>query len=106
MDRSRRNLLIGVSSFGALTVAGLLPTMCAMKQIRRKSAMAEGRHPKRPPGEAKPLLDEDIAPVLARLDSWYAAHLPRDEYRFNPPATDSQLDAFERLIGLRLPRAY
>lgn len=68
--------------------------------------MAEDRRPTRPPGEAKPLLDEDIAPVLARLDSWYAAHLAPDEYGFNPPATDPQLDAFERLTGLGLPRAY
>ena len=68
--------------------------------------MAENSPPKRPPGEAKPLLEEDIAPVLARLDAWYAAHLPPDRYVFNPPATDAQLDAFERLIGLKMPRAY
>ena len=43
--------------------------------------------PKRPPGEPKALLDEDIGPVLARLDAWYAAHLPPDRYKFNPPAT-------------------
>lgn len=106
MDRSRRNVLIGVSIFGALSLAGLLPTMCAMRQIRTKSPMAETSRPKRPPGQAKPLLEEDIAPVLARLDAWYAAHLPPDEYVFNPPATDAQLDAFERLIGLKMPRAY
>jgi cell wall assembly regulator SMI1 len=52
------------------------------------------------------LLDEDIAPVLARLDAWYAAHLPPDRYRFNPPASDAELDAFERLVGIGLPRAY
>ena len=68
--------------------------------------MAENSPPKRPPGEPKPLLEEEIAPVLARLDEWYAAHLPPDRYVFNPPATEAELDAFERLIGLKLPRAY
>ena len=67
--------------------------------------MAGTSPPERPPGEAKPLLDEDIAPILARLDAWYAAHLP-DSYVFNPPATEEQLAAFERLIGLAMPRAY
>lgn len=62
--------------------------------------------PKRPPGEPKPLLVENIAPVLARLDAWYAAHLPPDRYKFNPPATDAELNAFERLVGLKLPHAY
>ena len=68
--------------------------------------MAEKNLPKRPPGEPKPLLEEDIAPLLARLDAWYAGHLPPDKYVFNPPATDAELDAFERVIGLRMPRAY
>jgi cell wall assembly regulator SMI1 len=68
--------------------------------------MAQNSPPKRPPGEPKPLLEEEIAPVLARLDEWYAAHLPPDRYVFNPPATEAALDAFERLIGLELPRAY
>jgi cell wall assembly regulator SMI1 len=106
IDRTRRNLLIGASFVGALTVAGLLPATCAMQQRRRKSAMAENGPHKRPPGEPKPLLEEDIAPVLARLDAWYAVHLPPDKYVFNPPATDAELDAFEREIGLRMPRAY
>lgn len=99
-------MLVGGASVGLLAVGGLLPTMCAMTQIGKKFAVAETRPPRRPPGVAKPLLDEDIAPVLERLDSWYSAHLPPDEYRFNPPATDSQLDAFERVVGLQLPRAY
>jgi cell wall assembly regulator SMI1 len=68
--------------------------------------MADNSPPKRPRGAAKPLLEEDIAPVLARLDAWYAAHLPTDKYVLNPPATDSQLDAFERLIGFKMPRSY
>jgi cell wall assembly regulator SMI1 len=52
------------------------------------------------------MLEEDIGPTLARLEAWYAAHLPPDRYVFNPPATEAELDAFERLIGLELPRAY
>jgi len=64
------------------------------------------RPPQRPAGDPKPLLDEDIAPVLARLDAWYAAHLPPDKYRFNPPATDAELDAFEKVVGLELPQSY
>lgn len=52
------------------------------------------------------MLDEDIAPVLARLDAWYAAHLPPNRYRFNPPATDAQFDAFEHAVGVAMPRAY
>lgn len=87
-------------------LGGLLPTMCAMQQIGTKPTMMAGSNPKRPPGEPRPLLDEDIAPVLARLDAWYSAHLAPEKYVFNPPATDAQLDAFERLIGLKLPRSY
>ena len=106
MDRNRRNLLIGGSFFGALTLAGILPATCAMQQIKRKSAMTESSPPKRPRGEAKPLLEEDIAAVLARLDTWYATHLPPDRYRLNPPATETEIEAFERLIGFELPRSY
>jgi len=62
--------------------------------------------PNRPPGEPKPLLDEDIAPVLARLDAWFDGHLPPDRYVFNPPATETELTAFERRVGIKLPRAY
>ena len=105
MDRNRRNVMIGGSFVGALALAGLLPAMCVKRQVERKS-MAENNPPKRPPGEPKPLLEEDITPVLARLDAWYAAHLPPDRYAFNPPATDAELDAFERLVGLSMPRAY
>ena len=68
--------------------------------------MTNNEPPKRPPGQPKPLLDEDIAPVLARLDAWYATHLPPGKYKFNPPASEAQIEAFERLIGLKLPRAY
>lgn len=68
--------------------------------------MAEDGPPVRPPGHPKPPLEEDIMPVLARLDAWYAAHLPPDRYKLNPPAREEQIEAFERLIGFRLPRAY
>lgn len=61
---------------------------------------------KRPPGEPMPLLDEDIAPVLARLDVWFGAHLSSFRYLFNPPATEADIDAFERLIGAELPESY
>jgi len=68
--------------------------------------MPARRPPTRPAGQPKPLLDEDIAPVLARLDAWYAAHLPADKYVFNAPATDAQVDALERLVGIPLPNSY
>jgi cell wall assembly regulator SMI1 len=68
--------------------------------------MTANRPPTRPTGQAKPLVEEDISPVLKRLDVWYAAHLRPDRYVFNPPATDAQIDAFEQLVGLRLPSSY
>ncbi len=68
--------------------------------------MPSGDPPARPAGRPQPLIDEDIAPVLARLDAWYASHLAPDKYVFNPPATDAKIDAFERLIGLKMPRSY
>ena len=106
MDHARRNLLIGGSILSACVVGGLQPSACAMRQITRKPAKTMNGTPKRPEGEAKPMLQEDIAPVLARLDTWYAANLAPDRYVFNPPATDAQLDAFEQLIGLKMPRSY
>lgn len=105
MEPSRRNLLIGGSILGILALAGWLPGRCAGPQNGRKS-VTENNPPKRPPGAPKPLLQEDIAPVLARLDAWYAAHLPPDRYVLNPPATDAQLDAFERRVGIELPSSY
>jgi cell wall assembly regulator SMI1 len=77
-----------------------------MLQINRKPADPMNGVPKRPAGEPKPMLEEDIAPVLARLDAWYAAHLPPDKYVFNPRATDAQLDAFEEVVGFKMPRSY
>lgn len=106
MDPTRRNLLIGGSIFGACAIGGLLPSACAMRQITKKPAISMNSIPKRPEGAAKPMLEEDIAPVLARLDAWYAANLAADKYVFNPPATDAQLDAFEQLVGFKMPRSY
>lgn len=106
MDPTRRKLLIGGSIFGACAIGGLLPSVCAMRQIIRKPAISMNSIPKRPEGEPKPMLEEDIAPVIARLDAWFAAHLSPDKYRFNPPAAEERLDAFERLVGIRLPQAY
>ena len=68
--------------------------------------MAGNAPPRRPSGNAKPLLEEDIAPVLARLDAWFAIHLRADKYMLNPAATDAAIDRFEQLVGLKLPQAY
>src|SRR6476620_8310819 len=104
-DVGRRRLLIGGTLLGGLTLAGMLPSTCSKPDRRRKSPMVE-HSPKRPPGEPKPMLHEDIAPILARLDAWYAEHLLPDEYRFNQPAPETNLDAFERLVQVELPNAY
>ena len=105
MDRSRRNLLIG-SLFGAFALSALLPSACAIRQMRKGPAKPISSIPKRPDGKAKPMLEEDIAPVLARLDSWYAANLPADKYVFNPPATVAEIAAFENLVGFKMPHSY
>ena len=99
IDRTRRNLS---AVLGTLVLAGLLTAACGKRQGGDERAGA----PKRPPGTPKPLLDEDIAPALSRLDAWYAAHLPPNRYKFNPPASEAQLDAFERSVGLKLPKSY
>ena len=106
MDQTKRNLLIGGSIFIACAIGGLLPSACAMRKSASKPTMTMNNIPKRPAGKAKPMLEEDITPVLARLDAWYAANLLPDKYIFNPPATDAQIDAFEQLVGIRLPRSY
>ena len=106
MDPTRRKLVIGSSIFGACALGGLLPSVCAMRQITKKPDTATTGIPKRPEGNAKAMLDEDIAPVLGRLDAWYAAHLAADKYVFNPPATDAQIDAFEQLVGFKMPHSY
>ena len=105
MDRTRRNLMVG-AALAALAAGVFGPTFCAKRQIATRPRLPEGRPPPpRPPGQPKPLLEEDLAPVLSRLDAWYATHLP-PRYQFNPPATSASLDEFERIIGLRLPPAY
>lgn len=106
MDPNRRNLLIGGTILGALAIGGMLPYACTMRQTTGKQAKSMSSVPKRPKGEAKPALDEDITPILARLDAWYAANLAADKYVFNPPATNEQIDAFEQLVGFRMPRSY
>jgi cell wall assembly regulator SMI1 len=106
MDQTKRNLLIGGSILTGCAIVGLLPSACAMRKSAEKPTMTMNKIPRRPAGKAKPMLEEDITPVLARLDAWYAANLDPDRYVFNPPATDAQLDAFEQLVGLKLPRSY
>lgn len=106
MDPTRRNLLIGGSLLGAAALAGVLPARCAGLQGGKSTVMAAPDPPMRPPGEPKPLLEEDIVPVLTRLDAWYAAHLPPDQQALNPPASEAQLAAFERTLGFALPPAY
>ena len=106
MEPTRRTLLIGGSILGALAAGGLLPAACARWRMGGKFGAPAGKAPERPAGEAKPMLDEDVSPTLARLDAWYAAHLPPDRYAFNPPAEEARLDALERMVGVRLPNAY
>ena len=105
MDQSRRNLLIAGSLFGTVALGALLPSACAMRQMQRKAATPMSSIPKRPAGNAKPMLEEDIAPVLARLDAWYAANLSA-EYVFNPPATAPDIAEFEQLVGFEMPHSY
>jgi cell wall assembly regulator SMI1 len=100
LDRARRNLLIG----GAVAaLAAVLSAKCAKGGHLVPSRSGPRT---RAPGRPKPLIDEDIGPTLARLDAWYAAHLSDDRYAFNPPASEQQLDSFERIVGIRLPRSY
>lgn len=105
-DPSRRKLLIGGLLLGTIAVGGLLPEACVIRPRKKKPPMPMNSIPRRPQGEPKPMLTEDITEVLARLDAWYAAYLPPDKYVFNPPATEPQIDAFEQLVGLEMPRAY
>lgn len=83
-----------------------MPAACAVWQMHRNPFTPQGEAPTRPSGTPKPMLQEDIRPILARLDAWYAANLRPDKYLFNPPTSDARLDAFERKIGLKLPSAY
>nr|WP_314444453.1 SMI1/KNR4 family protein [uncultured Sphingomonas sp.] len=94
------------SLVGAVAFGTFLPSACALRQMGRGAAKPIGSNPQRPEGNAKPMLDGDIAPVLARLDKWYAAHLPADRYVFNAPALAEEIAAFERSIGVKTPRSY
>lgn len=105
MNRNRRRLLIAAISLGALGLAAWLANLFP-KGPRKVAAGKRNPPPARPPGQRKPVLEEDLEPTLRRLDAWYAAHLPPNRYQFNPPASDGQLDAFERLVGIKLPRSY
>jgi cell wall assembly regulator SMI1 len=106
MDHSRRTLLITGSILGTLILGSLLPAYCTAPQMKGKSILSAHTAPKRPKGQPKPLLEEDIGPILKRLDVWYAANLPEDQFVFNRPASDEDIDAIERLFGLKLPNAY
>lgn len=102
MDSTRRNVLIGGATLGGLTLSGLLTRSCAKNP---PATPPGGQVPSRPPGQPRPVAEEDIAPTLARLDAWFAAHLTK-EYKFNSPASDAEIDAFQRLVGIELPRSY
>lgn len=106
MDKDRRKLLVGASLMGiAALIVG--PTFCSSLALRGGlSGQKPTAVPTRPPGQPKPVLEEDIAPVLARLDRWYAANLPADRYVRNPPANDAALDALERVVGVAMPSSW
>ena len=102
MNRDRRKLLIVGAAVGAFALTALLARSC----VKRQPQTSDGsRAPPRPAGRPKPLVEEDVGPTLQRLDAWYAAHLS-DRYKLNPPATDVQIDAFQRLVGITFPRSY
>ena len=96
MEQPRRNFLIGSALFSAALTGALLPSACAVWNFERNRTPPKVEKPARPRGKPKPMLEEDIRPVLARLDAWYAANLPSDKYVFNPPATDEALAAVRK----------
>lgn len=107
MNFTKRHLLIGGAALGITAAGALLPAACAMRQMKRGSGTTMATSlPERPSGQPKPMLEEDIGPILARLDAWYGAHLPPGKYALNPPATDQQIEAFEQVVGVDMPRAY
>lgn len=101
-DQTRRNLLLGGSALVAVIAASLL---LGKRVASHRDDSAISGQPKRPKGRSKPMIEEDIEPTLARLDRWYASHLSK-EYIFNPPASDAALDAFEKQIGIKMPKSY
>ncbi len=104
MNTTRRTALLGGAIVGGGLISGLGPALCSM--ANQPDYTKGGPAPQRPAGQARAMLDEDIAPVLQRLDTWYAAHLTNPAYRLNPPADDAALDRLERTFGHRLPPAY
>lgn len=106
MDQHRRNLLIGGSLVAAAIVGAAGPTMCAWSRMPRNPAMHPSDPPMRPPGSPAPPLDEDIAPVLGRLDRWYVQHLRSDKYKLNRPARDTDIDKLEALVGVDFSHSY
>lgn len=106
MDWNRRQLLLGGALAGLTASALGALSACSPGKDDGKAGKMASNAPARPPGQPRPLLDEDIASVLARLDRWYAAKLPADRYRLNPPADDAAIDALERAIGIAMPPAW
>lgn len=104
MDPTRRMILLGGSLAGAAILSGVMPLACARRPLSQQAA--DLPRPTRPPGDPKPMLDEDIAPVLARLDAWYANNLRDPRYAFNPPASEAAIARFAALVGRPLPRAW
>jgi cell wall assembly regulator SMI1 len=105
MHRTRRTVLTISTCFGAATIVAMLPASC-WRPNGRTSRFVEKSSTTRPAGKPKPLIEEDIRPVIARLDTWFSTHLRSDRYRFNSAATNDELDAFEHTIGLKLPQGY
>lgn len=103
MDNRRRSLIAGGVILGGAALSGVLPAMCSMARNKKAREMTP---PQRPEGEPLPMLEEDIAPILARLDAWYAANLPAASYAFNPPASDEEIAAAEEAFGLTMPSAW
>lgn len=68
MDFSRRNLLVCGGLVALLSGAGVIRA-CTKGRGRRKPISSDSSRPERPPGQPKPMLDEDIEPTLARLET-------------------------------------
>ena len=106
IDRTRRTILLGGAVFSAAIFAQVLPSACAMRRTASTTGGTNGEPPLRPAGQPRPMIDEDITPILARLDAWYNAHLTDPRYRFNPPGDDAAIDRIATLTGLSLPQSY
>lgn len=104
MDTARRTMLLGGAILAGGLATGLGPALCSL--ARPGGQTGAGPTPQRPAGTARPPLVEDIAPILERLDTWYAGHLTAPPYRFNPPATDEAIDRLQAVFGHILPPSY